>query len=48
MRERERERESILKVERGFGTNKGEWTGKVDIRTKKKFLTMGESWVAIS
>ena len=26
--------------------NEGEWTGKVEIRTKKKFLAVGEAYAA--
>ena len=36
-----------LKSGRGFGKNEGEWTGKVEIRTRKKFLAVGEACVAI-
>ena len=31
----------------GGGGNEGEWTGKVEIRTRKKFLAVGEANLAI-
>ena len=31
---------------RGFGKNKGKWLGKVKIRTKKKFMAVGEACMA--
>ena len=27
--------------------NEGEWTGKVEIRTRKKFLAVGNAYVAV-
>ena len=34
-------------VGKGSGRNEGEWTGDVDFRTRKKFLAVGETCVAI-
>ena len=28
---------------RGFAKNEGEWTGKVEIKTSKKFLAVGKA-----
>ena len=28
--------------------NEGEWTGKVETRTRKTFLTVGKAWMTIS
>ena len=28
---------------RGFAKNEGEWTGKVEIKTRKKFLAVGKA-----
>ena len=33
------------KAERGFGLSDGEWTGKVEIRTRRKFLAVGQACV---
>ena len=33
-------------VGRGSGRNEGEWTGDVEIRTRKKFLAVGEAYDA--
>ena len=35
------------KVGRRFGKNEGEWIGKVEIRTRKKFLAVGKACTAI-
>lgn len=35
------------KVGRGFGKNEDEWTGKVKIRIRRLFLTVGEASVAM-
>ena len=34
-------------MEEDLEKNEGEWTGKVEIRTRKKFLAVGEACVAI-
>ena len=36
-----------VKEGRGFGKTEGEWTTKVDIWMKTKFLAVGEACVAI-
>ena len=35
------------KLGRGIGINEGEWTGKAKIRARKKFLALGEAYLAI-
>ena len=39
--------EELPEVGRGVGKHEGEWTGRVETRTRKTFLAVGEACVDI-